>query len=90
MGRESKTTSKQWEVNPDSGKWQHVSGQHKWRSKRDGEKDLDKIAPWIEDMEEWSEMMYEAVLELREQQAALRQEFTELSDLVKSGNPPGR
>ena len=89
MGRETKTTSKQWVVNLDSGKWQHISGKHKWRSNRHGEKDLESIVPWIEDMEEWSEMMYEAVIELREQQAALHHEFLELSELVKSGNPPG-
>jgi hypothetical protein len=89
MDRPTKTTSEQWEVKGDPAKWQHKSGQHQWRSKRDGEVDLKRIVPWVEDMEEWSEMIYEAVMELRGQQAALHQEFVELSELVKSSNPPG-
>ena len=86
MTRPTKTTSGRWEVKGE--KWEHKQGDD-WRSKRDGPVDLKKIGPWVEDMEEWGEMMHEAVMELRGQQAALRQEFIELSEFVKSGKLPG-
>jgi hypothetical protein len=83
MDGDKTTRSGLWTVRGDPAKWKHGPGDD-WRSKRNGEVELEKIAPWVEDMEEWSEMMYEAVMELRGQQAALRQEFAELSELVKS------
>jgi hypothetical protein len=88
MTRPTKTRSERWDVKGDPAKWVHKPGRD-WRSQREGEADLQKIGPWVEDMEEWSEMMYEAVMELREEQAALRHEFTELSELMKSGRQPG-
>jgi hypothetical protein len=80
MDRPTETRSKRWKVKGDPAKWDGEG----WRSKREGDLDIKKIGPWVEDMEEWSEMMHEAVLELRGQQAALREEFRQLSELVKS------
>jgi hypothetical protein len=88
MTRPIKTRSERWEVKGNPAKWEHKPGDD-WRSQREGKPDLKKIGPWVEDMEEWSEMMYEAVMELRGEQAALRQEFTELSEFMKSGKLPG-
>ena len=88
MGRPTKTKSERWEVKGNPAKWEHKAGED-WRSRREGEVDIKKVGPWIEDMEEWSEMMHEALMELREDHVHLRQEFAELSELVKSGTPPG-
>jgi hypothetical protein len=80
MGRPTETRSKRWKVKGDPAKWEGDG----WRSKREGEMDINKLGPWVEDMEEWSEMMHEAVMELRGEQAALREEFRHLSELVES------
>jgi hypothetical protein len=88
MNRPTETRSGRWEAKSDPAKWKCKST-NEWRSQREGDVDLKKIGPWVEDMEEWSEMMYEALMELRGEQAALRQEFHELSDLVASGKLPG-
>ena len=72
MARQTKTTSERWEIKGDPNdplaKWELHKPGEKWRSKRTGPRNLDpeKVMKWIEDMEEWSEMTYEAVLELRE------------------------
>ncbi len=90
MARPTKTTSGRWEIKGDPNdpraKWEHQPGD-KWRSKRTGDVDIKKIGPWIDDMEEWSEMVYDAVLELREQVAqiaVIRHELHELSEVVAS------
>jgi hypothetical protein len=80
MDRPTETRSKRWKVKGDPAKWEGDG----WRSKPEGDKDIEKIGLWVEDMEEWSEMMHEAVMELRGQQAALREEFRHLSELVES------
>ena len=72
MARPTKTTSGRWEIKGDPNdpltEWELHRPGEKWRSKRTGPRDWDpeKVMKWIEDMEEWSEMIYEAVLELRE------------------------
>lgn len=94
MDRPTKTKSGRWEVkghpSHPQAKWESKSGDA-WQSKRTGEPDISKIGPWVEDMEEWSEMMHEAVLELRERVSAieqLRHELHELSEVVKGGLKP--
>ncbi len=77
MGRPTETRSKRWKVK--GAKWEGDG----WRSKSEGDMDIKKIGPWVEDMEEWSEMMHEAVMELRGEQAALREEFRHLSEVLE-------
>jgi len=95
MGRQTKTRSGRWEVkgNPNhpQAKWEHKPGEDDWTSKGTGPVSIERIVPWVNDMEEWSEMMYEAVLELRERMSAiegLRHELHELSEVVKGGLKP--
>lgn len=86
MDRETRTRSGRWEIigTPDDprAKWVHKPGDD-WQSKGDGNVDLPNIKKWVEDMEEWSEMMYEAVLELRGRVALIegvrQQELVELA-----------
>lgn len=90
MPRRTKTTSERWEVKGDPNdpraKWECKPGEE-WRSKRTGVADLEKVKKWVEDMEEWSEMMYEAVIELRERVApiaVIQQDLYQLSELMAS------
>ncbi len=90
MSRPTKTTSGRWEIKGDPNdpraKWEPKPGD-KWRSKRTGVPDLEKIEKWVEDMEEWSEMIYEAVMELRERVAPiapLQQNVDELNAAVEA------
>ena len=86
MGRITKTTSGRWEAKGNPAKWDCDSGE-KWQSKSEGKPDPRKVEKWIEDMDEWSEMMHEAVMELRERVgsfAILEQSHQELSAAVAS------
>jgi hypothetical protein len=86
MGRITKTTSGRWEAKGNPAKWECDSAE-KWQSKSVGAPDLKKVEQWIEDMDEWSEMMHEAVMELRERVgslAILEQSHKELSAAVDS------
>jgi len=86
-----KTTSGRWEVkgtNPE--KWKSNSSTD-WDSKSTGTPSLDKVYKWIEEMQEWSEMIHEAVLELREKvgltptlgRKLVEQQMTEVSGVVQ-------
>ena len=68
MGRPTRTKSRALGGQRQSREMGHKAGED-WRSQREGEVDIKKVGPWIEDMEEWSEMMHEALMELREDQA---------------------
>jgi hypothetical protein len=89
MARPTRTTSGRWEIkdpNDPGAKWTHNSGA-KWRSKSEGDFDLGKVKKWAEDMEEWSEMMHEALIELRERVAPialLQQNVDELNVAVET------
>ena len=86
MPRPTKTTSGRWEVRGNPAKWDCNSAET-WQSKSAGVPDLKKVEKWVEDMDEWSEMMHEAVMELRERVgsfAILEQSHKELSAEVES------
>ena len=89
MGRPTKTKSERWEVKGNPAKWEHVRRERGGGHGATDEPDIKKIGPWIEDMEEWSEMMHEALMELRERRRAppRQRAFAELHELDTCQEP---
>jgi hypothetical protein len=90
MARITETTSKNWKVkgagaNDPKAQWKPEPGKE-WKSKPDGNFDEERLKQWVAEMVDWSEMMQEAVLELRERVAPiaeLQQKAAELSVAVE-------
>jgi hypothetical protein len=90
MARITETTSKNWKVkgagaNDPQAKWKPEPGKE-WKSKPDGDFNDERLKQWVAEMVDWSEMMQEAVLELRERVAPiadLQQKGAELSAAVE-------
>ena len=99
------TETRRWKIdgNPNDprAKWVPKTPGQEWTSKSTGNPDLQKIQGWIEDMQEWSVMMYEAVIrlggvaapiaQLQQNVALLQQDVAGLTvavDLIKQGLPP--
>jgi hypothetical protein len=76
MTRIKETTSRNWKVkggadaNDPKAKWTPEEGKE-WKSKPDGDFDEERLKQWVAEMVDWSEMMQEAVLELRERVAII-------------------
>jgi len=87
MPRPTETISKRWKVAGDpkdpNAEWKGGP----WGSQPPSEGlGLTQVGKWIEDMEDWCEMMHESMLELRERVAKIErlpQELHELSEVVK-------
>ena len=87
MARPTETISKRWKVAGDpkdpTAKWKGGPWVSQPPSPDPG---MAQIAKWIEDMEDWCEMMHESMIEVRDRVAELErlpQEFHELSEVVK-------
>jgi hypothetical protein len=77
MPRKTETTSQNWKVrgadagaNDPQAKWTPEEDKE-WKSKPDGEFDEERLKQWVAEMVDWSEMMQEAVVELRERVALI-------------------
>jgi hypothetical protein len=92
MARRTETTSKRWKVTGQGSNAKWDGGP--WQSHPPGNKDIDQMAKWIEDMQDWCEMMHESVMELRERMLSverLDEDLRQLSAVVEdlnSSRPP--
>jgi hypothetical protein len=72
MDRIAKTKSGRWKVDGDVKDPNAIWRGEKWQSQPPAERpNIAQIGKWIEDMEDWCEMMHDTVIELRDRVSAI-------------------